>query len=403
MFQEINNVLKVFPEYWNGDTLLKNKVIEDVRAYNESLIEALLSNDLIKDTYSLQLSSGAVFKVEDFISMLRFKNYWDNSYTKYTNEVGLTSEGKYLKYNTDVVLDFPHKDSVLEGGMSKEEIGKKEIYYHNVIAKEEIDTLLSPKVLAKAVKYDKDGEHSITHINETDNLILKGNNLIALNLMKKRFRSKVKLIYLDPPYNTGKDSFKYNDKFNQSTWLTFMKNRLEVAKELLSSDGLIFVHIDRNQFAELKILMDEIFDNQYMGTIINRSTPNGRDYGSFAQTHDYIHVYAKNNDLVRTNALDVEDTKFKLKDELSNYYLHPLFNSNSSFHKENRPNLYYPFFINEIKNQEGFYDINLEKDENHTTEVFPPRSKTDGTQFVWRWGKGKAQENLNIDKVRIIV
>lgn len=123
--QEINNVLKVSPEYWNEDTLLKNKVIEDVRAYNESLIEALLSNDLIKDTYSLQLSSGVVFKVEDFISMLRFKNYWDNSYTKYTNEIGLTSEGKYLNYNTDVVLDFPHKDSVLEGGMTKEESQKK--------------------------------------------------------------------------------------------------------------------------------------------------------------------------------------------------------------------------------------------------------------------------------------
>ncbi|SDL33950.1 site-specific DNA-methyltransferase [Lacicoccus qingdaonensis] len=123
--QEINEVLKAFPEYWDEDTLLKHKLIEDVRSYNESLIEALLLNELIRDTYSLQLSSGIVFKTEDFIGMLRFKNYWDNSYTKYTNEVGLTSEGKYLKYNTDVVLDFPHKDSVLEGGMTKEDIGKK--------------------------------------------------------------------------------------------------------------------------------------------------------------------------------------------------------------------------------------------------------------------------------------
>ncbi|KKK34733.1 hypothetical protein WN59_06805 [Salinicoccus sediminis] len=116
--QEINEVLKGFPEYWHEDTLLKNKVIEDIRSYNERLIEALLSNVLIRDTYSLQLSPGIVFKIEDFISMLRYKSYWDNSYTKYTNEIGLTSEGKYLKYNTDVVIDFPHKDSVLEGGMS---------------------------------------------------------------------------------------------------------------------------------------------------------------------------------------------------------------------------------------------------------------------------------------------
>lgn len=156
--QEINEILKKFPEYWNENTLLKNKLIEDIRSYNEDLIEALLSNDLIRNTYSLQLSSGIVFKVEDFISMMRFKNYWDNSYTKYTNEIGLTSEGKYLNYNTDVVLDFPHKDSVLEGGMTKEDSGKKEIYYHNVLAKEELDTLLSPKVFSNITQYNNEGE-----------------------------------------------------------------------------------------------------------------------------------------------------------------------------------------------------------------------------------------------------
>ena len=128
--QEINNVLQAFPEYWNEDILLKNKVIEDIRSYKEKTIEVLLSNDLIKDTYSLQLPSGSVFKTEDFIGVLRFKNYWDNSYTKYTNEIGLTSENKYLKYNTDVMLDFPHKDGVLEGGMTVEEKGKAEGYGH---------------------------------------------------------------------------------------------------------------------------------------------------------------------------------------------------------------------------------------------------------------------------------
>src|SRR5699024_8332981 len=106
--------------------------------------------------------------------MLRFKNYWDNSYTKYTNEIGLTSENKYLKYNTDVVLDFPHKDGILEGGMSKEEVGKKEIYYHNIIAKEEIDTLLSPKVLSNIKKYNRYGSHDSKFIDEDDNLIIQG-------------------------------------------------------------------------------------------------------------------------------------------------------------------------------------------------------------------------------------
>lgn len=170
------------------------------------MIEALLANDAIKNTYSITLDAGIIFKVEDFISMLRYKNYWDNSYTRYTNEVGLASEGKHLNYNTDVILDFPHKDSVLEGGMSKEEVGKKEIYYHNVIAKEEIDTLLSPKVLSNIKKYDENGEHKITEFKNTDNLLIKGNNLIALHTLKELYREKIKLIYIDPPYNTGNDS-----------------------------------------------------------------------------------------------------------------------------------------------------------------------------------------------------
>src|SRR5699024_6245361 len=190
--QEISNVLKAFPEYWDEDTLIKNRLIEDIRSYKEEIIVALLSNELIKDTYSLKLSSGVIFKVEDFISLLRFKNYWDNSYTKYMNEIGLTSENKYLKYNTDVVLDFPHKDGVLEGGMTAEERGKDEVYYHNTLAKEEIDTLLSPKALEQAIKYDKDGEHKTTFINDTDNLILKGNNLIALHSLKEKYSGEVK-------------------------------------------------------------------------------------------------------------------------------------------------------------------------------------------------------------------
>src|SRR5699024_12793054 len=101
------------------NTILKNREAENIQSYKKDVIEALLSNELIKDTYSVTLDAGIVFKVEDFISMLRYKNYWENSYMKYSNEIGLTSEGRYLKYNTDVVLDFLHKDDVHEGGMIK--------------------------------------------------------------------------------------------------------------------------------------------------------------------------------------------------------------------------------------------------------------------------------------------
>ncbi len=303
--QEISNVLKAFPEYWEEDTLLKNRLIEDIRLYKEEIIVALLSNELIKDTYSLKLASNVVFKVEDFISLLRFKNYWDNSYTKYTNEIGLTSENKYLKYNTDVILDFPHKDSILEGGMSEEEKEKKEIYYHTVMAKEEIDTLLQPKVLTNVQKYTQGGVYEIDTFNSTDNLILKGNNLIALHTLKQSYLGKVKLIFIDPPYNTGGDSFKYNDKFNHSTWLTFMKNRLEVARDLLAEDGSIWISIDDDEAHYLKVLCDEIFErkNFVSNVIWEKKFSPQNDATWLSDSHDHILVFAKNKEIWRPNPL----------------------------------------------------------------------------------------------------
>lgn len=321
--REINNVLKVFPEYWDEGTLLKNKLIEDIRSYNEEIIEAFLSNDLIKDTYALQLPSGSVFKTEDFISTLRFKNYWDNSYTKYTNEIGLTSEGKYLRYNTDVVLDFPHKDSVLEGGMTKEDMGKKEIYYNNVIAKEEIDTLLAPKVFANVKKYDKNGEQDITNFSDKDNLILKGNNLIALHSLKEKYSGKIKLIYIDPPYNTGSDSFKYNDNFNHSTWLTFMKNRLDVAEKLLSENGSIWINVDDNEVAYLKVLCDEVFGKENFINLITLKTKTAGVSGSsegksLIDRTEYILSYSKNKKFFTINDIGIKKPLFPLIEEYKN-------------------------------------------------------------------------------------
>ena len=300
LLSQIKEVLLKFPKYWEKDVLLRNKVAEDLRNYNQELIEVLLSNQLVKDTYSISLNSTNIFKIEEFISMLRYKNYWENSYTKYSNEIGLTSEGKYLNYNTDVVLDFPHKDSVLEGGMTKEDQGKKEIYYHNVLAKEEIDTLLSPKVLTNIKKYDKNGKHDIDDFTDQDNLIIKGNNLIALHSLKERYENKIKMIYIDPPYNTGNDSFKYNDKFNHSTWLAFVKNRLEIAYSLLSQDGSIYIQIDNNEVHYLKVLMDEIFgENNFQREIIwvlKGVSGYKSMINNFVRGHETILFYSKSSE-----------------------------------------------------------------------------------------------------------
>lgn len=380
LLSQIKEVLLTFPKYWEEDVLLRNRVAEDLRSYDQELIEALLSNKLVKDTYSITLDSTNIFKIEEFISMLRYKNYWENSYTKYSNEIGLTSGGKYLNYNTDVVLDFPHKDSVLEGGMTKEDIGKKEIYYHNVLAKEEIDTLLSFKVLSNIKKYNKDGVHEITQFTNKDNLIIKGNNLVALHSLKEKYRNKVKMIYIDPPYNTGNDSFKYNDKFNRSTWLTFMKNRLEVAKIILKNNGVIFVQCDDNEIGYLNVLMDDIFGEENKLCIFPRITKRGgKSSTEIAKNHDYILLYSKSKDDVELYAPEHDDDGFNNKDEYFEergyYKLNQTLDYDSLQYSSS---LDYPIKIdNEVLYPGGDKELHLSRKKGNHKRA----------DWAWRWSK----------------
>lgn len=305
LIRELNSVLKLFPEFWQGETLLRSKVIDALKAKEPKLIKALIGSEKIKQNYSTDIEGVLIFDFDKLIGLLRFKEYWPDSFTKYRNKIGLTSAGKYLDYDTDVVLSFPFKDCVLEGGMTKEEQGRNEVYYNEIIARDEIDRLFSPKVLTNSKRYSKDGvEENITEFKDDDNLIIKGNNLIALHSLKQRFSGKVKLIYIDPPYNTGNDSFKYNDRFNRSTWLTFMKNRLEVAKELLSDDGSIWINLDDGEVHYLKVMLDQIFLNGFVANIIweKKFSPQN-DAKWFSDNHDHILIYAKNKDLWRPNLL----------------------------------------------------------------------------------------------------
>ncbi len=283
VFEHVRAVLNGFDDkYLNNGKLKRNKIIEDLDAYDEQLMTALLSDPLIHQTYTKKLAGVEIFEVNQFIQMLEFKEYWEDSYTKYSNKISLTAGGKFIDESEDVVLDFPFKDTVLKAGMSKEDLDKGETadepFLNEVIAKPEIDELLEPKVFVNAKRYDADGEHEVDSFTDSDNLIIKGNNLIALHSLKKRYAGKVKLIYLDPPYNTGSDSFEYNDHFNHASWLIFMKNRLEIMKQLLSQDdGIICVQCDDNEQAYLKVLMDELFGREsFMSTItVQMSQPTG--------------------------------------------------------------------------------------------------------------------------------
>lgn len=221
LIKELNKVLKTFPQFWSGEGLHRSMVSDAISQKQPDLIKALVNNEKIKSVYGTDVDGILIFDFDKLCSLLKYREYWANSFTKYRNKIGLTSSGKYIDYSHDIVLDFPFKDCTLEGGMTKEENGKSEIYYNDIIAKDEIDNLLSPKVFTFARRYAKGlASDKISSVNGNDNILLKGNNLIALHCLKKKFIGSVKLIYIDPPYNTGNDGFRYNDKFNRATWLT---------------------------------------------------------------------------------------------------------------------------------------------------------------------------------------
>lgn len=298
MKQKLEKLLQ-HPEFLVEGQLNKNKLAELARKYDAKLLELLMSDEEVKNHFFTNIQNGVlVFKKDVFLQFLNNKEFLPDSFTAYKSKIGLATEtGQYLSENNNVVLNFPYKDCVLEGGQTKEDSKRQEVFFNETLAPTEITRLLDDKVLTNFKKYDKDGEHEVTELNKGDNLIIKGNNLIALHSLKKRFAGKVKLIFIDPPYNTGKDSFNYNDHFNHSSWLTFMKNRLEVAWELLSDDGTIWISIDDSESHYLKVLADGIFGREnFLNEVIwQRAYAPVNLKKTFSRSHDAILVYAKNN------------------------------------------------------------------------------------------------------------
>ena len=263
IFEIVEEVLKTNSKYISDDgKLLKAMVYSDVMTMDKELLCLLLSNAKIKERFFKDVNGTLIFDKQGFAWFIESKEFLPDSYTKYTNKIGLTNGGDFISKSNDVVLDFPYKDCVLEGGQDKEDQKRKEIFYNETIASDEISKMLAPKVFTNAKRYTKDGVEENITFDENDNLIIKGNNLIALSSLLKRYEGKVKCIYIDPPYNTGSDSFNYNDAFNHSSWLVFMKNRLEIAKKLLSDTGSIFIQIDSFEQAYLKVIMDELFGRE---------------------------------------------------------------------------------------------------------------------------------------------
>lgn len=236
-----------------------------------------------------------------------------------------------------------------------------------------------------------------------NNILIEGDNFHSLCVLNYTHRESIDVIYIDPPYNTGNRDFIYNDNYieiedgyRHSKWLNFMYKRLKIARNLLKDTGSIFISIDDNEYAQLKLLCDSIFNtNNYIGTFIVNAAPNGRDYGAMAKQHEYCLYYAKDINKVYSKKIKDYDKKFTYSDENGGFNIHPLYNSNVAFTPKNRPNLYYPFFVNPNKKiGEVFFEISLKKEKGYI-EVYPPISVKGDAQFVWRWGKEKANLNLN--------
>jgi adenine-specific DNA-methyltransferase len=271
--------------------LNKNMIVEHALKLDKALIKLLLSKERIKEHFFTDIDGTLVFDKDKFIAFVDNKQFLPDSYTAFKNKIGLTLDGKddYLKERKDVVLVWPYKDCVLEGGQTKEDHKRDEIFWNETLVPDEIDRLFEPKVLTNFKRFDKDGEHKVSEVKDADNLIIKGNNLLALHTLKEKFAGKVKLIYIDPPYNPDSNSntFCYNNTFNESTWLTFIKNRLEAAKTLLRNDGVLIVAIDDNEQAPLWMLLRELFKEYEIHCITIVHNPRGVQGTNFSYTHEY--------------------------------------------------------------------------------------------------------------------
>lgn len=353
---KVEKLLSEIPDFTDENKNLKINVIKDYADNgNVKLLEPLLKNPQTKKAFFSPVLDSFVFNTAKFKEFLEYSSAC-NSYSKYLGEkIGLYMGDSSLLDRNEVVLNFPFKDCVLEGGQRKEDgldtyyeyddkkseytekqSKRREVFYNEVLAQDEIDSLFSPKAFCNTKRYEKSShselvsESTCTKLNRdaelnkkrglaedtiTDNLIIKGNNLLALHSLKKEFAGKVKLIYIDPPYNTGSDTFSYNDSFNRSSWLTFMKNRLEVARELLSPDGAIYVQLDYHQVHYAKILLDNIFgENNFQREIIWRigwlSGYKTID-NNWIRNHDTILFYSKNTDSLSFNKYYIQKSDFK--------------------------------------------------------------------------------------------
>ena len=387
----LNDLTKLFQKddrIFADGKLLENKLTELALKLDHALIELLLSDNKAKEHFFIEKTfkkeKVLVFDKDKFIAFVNNKEFLPDSFTSFKNKIGLMTNGDYLKEKDAVVLAWAYKDCVLEGGQEKEDQKRDEIFYNETLSPDEIDRLFEPKVLTNFKKYDSKGGHNVAEFN--DSLIIKGNNLLTLHCLKQKFRGQVKLIYIDPPYNPDSkaNTFCYNNKFNESTWLTFMKNRIEIAKTLLREDGAMIVAIDENEHLETGLLLKEVFKDYEIHCITIVHNPRGVQGTNFSYTHEYaFFVIPKNKKTICDRKIDGEQIDW------SN-----LRNWGGESERSDAKNCFYPIIVNP-KNGKiiGFGEVSLDSYHPQSAnvknkegiQVFP--IDKEGVERKWRYAR----------------
>lgn len=415
IYETLVDQLKSESSFITDDGELKKWVIiSRAQSFDETLISLLLDNTTLKERFFVEIKGALVFRQNDFVRFMEQKNFLNDSFTAFRNKVGLIVDGKFQSQRNEVSLVWPFKDCILEGGQSSDEDKREEIFFNEVLAQDEITQLLEPKTLTNAKVYCHDGEMAFegftrdAEINNqrglpedtiTDNLVVKGNNLLALHSLAREFAGKVKLIYIDPPYNTGGlgDTFLYNNSFKRSTWLTFMSNRLTAARTLLKDDGVLIVAIDENEQPYLGVLLKDMFSDHEVHCITIVHNPRGVQGTNFSYTHEYaFFVVPKGKKYIGNRIIDESEISWA---NLRNWGGESL--------REDAKNCFYPIIVNPATAEiEEFGDV--PSDDFHPGErvvsagtrlhIYP--IDNDGIERKWRYARQSVESIRNLLRAR---
>ena len=379
-------------------TFLRNAVYEAAMKMDQGLIRLLLSNEDTSARFFADVDGVKVFDKMGFAWVINNRQFLPDSYTRFKNKIGLVDESEQmLATSGEVELVFPYKDCVLEGGQTREDQKRQEIFYNETLAPDEVDRLLYPKVFSGAKRYTKDGTEEITQFSESDNLIIKGNNLLVISSLLKRYEGRVKCVYIDPPYNptSNANTFAYNNSFNRSTWLVFMKTRLQMAKRFLTSDGVLIVAIDKNEQPRLQILIEEIFPEYDVDCITVIHNPRGTIGTNFSYTHEYaIFVTPKGKKTICSRTLSEDEIEWS-----------PLRNWGGESLRTDAKNCFYPIIVKDEKII-GFGDVSddafhpTSQTEQHGDKYYIYPIDTKGIERKWRYARQTVESIFDLLRVK---